>query len=183
MEKDGSCSLPYPLAYLITFTCYGTFLHGDARGATDRNNNRFGAPFVHPNYVCVKDSSRRMKYPAYQLTKRYRMLVMETIHEVCSHRSWTLRAAHVRSNHLHAVISAASEPEPIQDALKSYASRYLNRAGLDAGRPKRWTRHGSDVYLWTQESVDAAIRYVVDCQGDPMEVFEATNNVSGITEP
>jgi hypothetical protein len=29
-----------PLAYLITFRCYGTWLHGDSRGSVDRFHNR-----------------------------------------------------------------------------------------------------------------------------------------------
>ena len=28
-----------PLAYLITFRTYGTWLHGDSRGSTDRDHN------------------------------------------------------------------------------------------------------------------------------------------------
>lgn len=30
-----------PLGYLITFRCYGTWLHGDERGATDRFHKRY----------------------------------------------------------------------------------------------------------------------------------------------
>ena len=136
-----------------------------------------------PNYLYIQESHRRMKYPSYRLTKRHRIVVMRTILEVCQYRSWLLRAAHVRSTHLHAVISGGSEPEPIQEALKAYSSRNLNRTGFDPPRPKRWTRHGSNLYLWTQESVDATIRYVVDSQGAPMEVYEAKNKASDITEP
>ena len=56
--------------------------------------------------------------------------------------------------------------------LKSYASRCLNRLGLDEPTRKRWARHGSTRWLWKPESVSAAIRYVVAEQGDPMAVFE-----------
>lgn len=31
-----------PLAYLITFRTYGTWLHGDERGSVDKNHNKFG---------------------------------------------------------------------------------------------------------------------------------------------
>jgi hypothetical protein len=30
-----------PLAYLFTFRCHGTWLHGDERGAVDRFHNHF----------------------------------------------------------------------------------------------------------------------------------------------
>ncbi len=59
--------------------------------------------------------------------------------------------------------------------LKSYASRCLNRLGLDQLNRKRWARHGSTRWLWTPDNVSAAIRYVVDQQGDAMEVFEAVD--------
>ncbi len=33
-----------PLAYFITFRCYGTWLHGDRRGSVDRFHNIYGTP-------------------------------------------------------------------------------------------------------------------------------------------
>jgi hypothetical protein len=60
--------------------------------------------------------------------------------------------------------------------LKSYASRCLNQAGLDDSDRKRWARHGSTRWLWTAESVSAAIRYAVDGQGERMAVFEAAES-------
>jgi hypothetical protein len=38
-----------PLAYLITFRAYGTWLHGDKRGSVNRFHNRFGTPFIAPS--------------------------------------------------------------------------------------------------------------------------------------
>ena len=38
-----------PLAYLITFRCYGTWLHGDRRGSIDRFHNRYKSPYVEAN--------------------------------------------------------------------------------------------------------------------------------------
>ncbi len=35
-----------PLAYLITFRTYGTWLHGDIRGSVDRFTNTYGTPRV-----------------------------------------------------------------------------------------------------------------------------------------
>jgi hypothetical protein len=49
----------------------------------------------------------------------------------------------------------------------------LNRLGLDEPSRKRWARPGSTRWLRKQESVSAAIRYVVDEQGDPMAIYEA----------
>ena len=38
-----------PLAYLITWTVKGAWLHGDARGSVDRNQHRVGEPWLSPN--------------------------------------------------------------------------------------------------------------------------------------
>ncbi|HWY68950.1 MAG TPA: hypothetical protein VNX88_09810 [Terriglobales bacterium] len=38
-----------PLAYLITFRCYGTWLHGDERGSIDRHQNQYQSPYIVPN--------------------------------------------------------------------------------------------------------------------------------------
>jgi hypothetical protein len=35
-----------PLAYFISFRSYGTWLHGDKRGAIDRVHNRYRTPYL-----------------------------------------------------------------------------------------------------------------------------------------
>jgi hypothetical protein len=55
-------------------------------------------------------------------------------------------------------------------AFKSYASRGLNRLGIDKPDRKRWARHGSTRWLRKDEDVQEAIRYVISGQGEPMEV-------------
>ena len=53
------------------------------------------------------------------------------------------------------------------NAFKSYASRALNRQQL-GDHVRRWSRHGSTVYLWTPDAVRKAVRYVIDKQGEAM---------------
>jgi REP element-mobilizing transposase RayT len=107
---------------------------------------------------------------------RRRGAVLVAMVERCADRDWSLQAAHVRSNHVHLVVGAEVRPERIMNDLKSYASRCLNRLGLDDPARKRWARHGSTRWLFDQRNVSDAIRYVVDRQGVPMAVFEATEN-------
>jgi hypothetical protein len=57
--------------------------------------------------------------------------------------------------------------------FKSYASRSLNRLLHDGADRKRWARHGSTRWLWKDQDVREAIRYVVEEQGEPMAVFVA----------
>lgn len=91
----------------------------------------------------------------------------------CADRRWELPAAHVRANHVHILIETEAKPERVMNDLKSFASRRLNELGLDSRQRKRWARHGSTRYLWKREDVPAALRYVVDKQGEQMAVYEA----------
>ena len=68
--------------------------------------------------------------------------------------------------------SRNSKPEQVLIAMKAHCSRALNRYAFDTPDRRRWARHGSTRYLWTQDAVRAAVQYVVHEQGPPMAVFE-----------
>ena len=114
-----------------------------------------------------------MDQPAYHLDQIRRDAVLEAIQEVCAHRGWSLLAAHVRSNPVHAVVEAAVRPERVMGDFKAYASRRLNRMSLDEPNRKRWAHHGSTRWLWKPQHVSAAMQYVVAEQGEDMSVFES----------
>jgi len=162
---------PIPLAYLITFTCFGTRLYGDEAGSVDREHNRYGSPMLAVRPRRVQALQERMKHLPYKLDSRRRDVVLEALREVCLHRNWKLLAAHVRSTHVHVVVAAELAPERILTELKAYASRALNRSGRDKAETKRWARHGSTRYLWKPAQVRAAMEYVVHEQGRPMAVW------------
>ena len=164
-----------PLAYFITFTCYGTWLHGEKSTSVDHLNNTPGTDFLSFNSKRAGLVKKQMLETPYFLDESRRHIVLQAIVEVCGYRQWVLLAAHVRSNHVHCVIHAILRPEQIMNAIKSYASRHLNKANLDGNRVNRWARHGSTRYLWKEAAVEAAIQYVVNEQGLPMSVFENKN--------
>lgn len=82
-------------------------------------------------------------------------------------------AAHVRSNHVHAIVEAEVPPERVMNEFKSYASRALNRLGCDEPGRKRWARHGSTRWLWKDQDVRDALRYVAEGQGERMALYVA----------
>jgi REP element-mobilizing transposase RayT len=161
------------MRYFITFTCYGAHLHGDEPGSVDRSHNVPGSRLAEPNPERAAVKREQMDQAPYLLDQSRRATVLGAIREVCLHRGWGLWAAHVRTNHVHAVVEAAVRPERVMNAFKAYASRRLNRLGIDHVDRKRWARHGSMRWLWSDDDVRAAIRYVVDGQGQPMEVYRA----------
>ena len=164
-------SPPIPLAYFITFTCYGTRLHGNEAGSADSQHNVFGTPFLPPQSNWVRADGQAMKHSPYELNSARRSVVLEAIRQVCIHRGWKLRAAHVRSSHVHLVVTAETAPEKILADVKAYASRALNQARLDPRGRRRWAHHGSTRYLWKPKQVAAAMEYVVWGQGNPMAVW------------
>jgi REP element-mobilizing transposase RayT len=162
----------FPLGYLITFRCYGTWLHGDDRGSMDRNRNAYRSPKIPPNYAFENSDKQQLRHPVAFLNVEQRQIVETAIRDVCGYREYLLRAVNVRTNHAHSVVSAMCTPEPMLNALKSYATRALRRAGLIGATQKPWARHGSTVYLWKEEDVAKAIAYVMLGQGNDLFTLE-----------
>lgn len=160
-----------PLAYLITFGTYGSWLHGRAEGSVDCLHNEPGTPFLPADAILEGEGRAAMTGSRYQLDAPRRRIVLETIREVCGHRGWRLLAVHVRSTHVHIVVYAAEPPEKVMNDCKAYASRRLTEAGFDGKDAKRWTRHGSTKYIWNEQYLRNAIHYVLDGQGEPMERY------------
>ena len=171
MVRAADCvefqSRTQPLAFLITFRCYGTWLHGDERGAVDRSKyHRYGDPDMPANQRILAEETLSLKHLPVRLNPAQREFVEMSIREVCTHRDYQLHALNVRTNHVHSVVSAPCKPEKVMDAFKAYATRRLRQASLIDSETKPWARHGSTEYLWTEEQVQRATDYVVNGQGD-----------------
>lgn len=163
------------LAYFLTFSTYGTWLHGTDKGlgSVDAAHNEFGAPFVRPDADRIRRARATMTQSTYLLDAPRRKIVRDAIIAICRERGWHLLALHVRSNHVHVVVQAEREPGRLMSDLKARASRELNRAGLDPPSRRRWTRHGSTIHLFDPDTVEEKIRYTIDRQGKMMEWYEA----------
>jgi hypothetical protein len=81
-----------PLAYLISFRVYGTWLHGDRRGSVDRFHNRYGSPRFPPNEQWRKYNLGSLKQSPVKLGSRRRAPIKKAIRETCKIRRWPLLA-------------------------------------------------------------------------------------------
>ena len=154
-----------PLAYFLTFTTYGRWLHGDRRGSVDRKRNEPGGPGIEPSPSLVQyERDFRSKHPAVTFTTSEREAVRDALDETCRFRDWSLLALNVRTNHVHVVVAAEQAPERVLTALKANATRRLAERGMRLGGRHVWTRHGSTRYLWTEDAVAAACRYTLEAQ-------------------
>lgn len=116
-----------------------------------------------------------MHQPEYKLDEARRQVVLRTILEVAQHRKWKIWAVHVRTNHVHIVVSASAMPEKVMIDFKAWASRRLREAfGEDVDRD-RWTQHGSTRYLWNEIALAEKIVYVLDGQGERMACYNSQN--------
>ena len=161
------------VAYMITFRCYGTWLHGDERGSVDRRFfNRYGSEMIRSDPKMRSMKIRMLKSAAFILGRRERAVVEKAIREVCRVRGYSLIAINVRSNHVHIVVGNGGQPERIMDAFKAYATRALRAERLIGDTVRPWSRHGSTRYLWCDEHVDLAVEYVNNGQGEELPEFE-----------
>ena len=119
------------MRYLITFACYGGHLHGDDSGTVDRNHNLPGTRRLETDSKRASAERRIMPDPPYWLDRDSRAAVLTAMQGHCAYRGWKLLAAHVRTNHVHAVVEAKAPPEKIMNEFKAYASRELNRVAGD----------------------------------------------------
>ena len=157
----------FPVAYLITVRCFGTWLHGDERLAVDRHGlNVYGRQRRPVNAKLQEMMKLNMRQEPVILNDSQRAVVENAIIEVCLFRQYRLLAVSVRTNHFHVVVAAESKPEPIADAFKAYATRKLREAGSLARDVKPWARGRSRRYLWKPKHVARAIHYVLYEQGD-----------------
>jgi len=174
---EGGCGMA--LAYFITFSTYGTWLHGTDKGngSVDCRQNAYGEPFIEPDAEREARAAARMRERPYVMDETARGVVRDAIVVLCAERGWSLLALQVRTNHVHGVVAADGEPGRLMSEWKARASRELNRLVAD-GQVKRWTRHGSTRHLFDEASVAAAVSYTLDEQGPPMAVYDPRSSTA-----
>lgn len=162
------------LAYFITFSTYGTWLHGTdkGKGSVDRDHNQYGSEFVTPDATREGSMREAMAQPAYTMDAGQREVVRDAIVELCREKGWRLWAVHVRSNHVHVVVTVDRDPGRVMSDMKARASRNLTRAGFDDSTRKRWTRHGSTLHLFDEATMADKIDYTLNRQGAPMARYD-----------
>lgn len=160
-----------PIGYLLTWTCYGTWLHGDTRGSVDDEHNHFNTPRLPPHPGRLRAEHAALKHESVTLTDPMRRVVRDALVDHCAVRGVLFQAMSVRTNHVHLVTTAGqSPPGELLARFKARATRVLREANLARADANLWTRHGSTRYLWDSADLAAAKRYVLERQG-PTDEF------------
>ena len=155
-----------PLAYFITWTCYGTWLPGDNRGWLKWHSGE-QLPQPRLSRWCIE----QMTEEPVTLDGSQRMVVHNAIQSLCTVRDWHLLAVNCRSNHCHSVVCSSNHAgEQVRDQLKSWTTRALKEHQRGMGvhqdhlRNQWWTRNGSVRYVFDEASLESAIQYTLEAQ-------------------
>jgi len=168
--------------WLITWTCYGTWLAGARQGFVSRVEDEEGKLVIHniPGTPFDADMPAleahvrsRMKGPPVSLDLAAGETVISQYQETCRIRGWELQAASVMSNHTHLVVGVPGDPDPesILETLKSWATRALKKLRPLPPNGTFWTAKGSKRRLKDQNAVHGAAIYVVRKQPNPLAVW------------
>lgn len=145
--------------YFLTWTTYGSWLPGDARGWRKVEGGE-----QRPQPLLEAWCRDRMRDPSVILNAEQRERVERVCIEHARIRGWWLHAVSVRSNHVHVVVTADRPPRIVRDQFKANATRVL-RAEPDALHAERvWTRGGDCRIIDGESSLDAVVRYVLEAQ-------------------
>ncbi|HYV37881.1 MAG TPA: transposase [Gemmataceae bacterium] len=155
----------FPLAYFLTWTTYATWLPGDERGWVKKGTWSVQAP--DPTWVDTAE--RAVTESPVILTLPQRKIVDDVLVKHCQMRRWHLHARNVRTNHVHAVVTAAIDGEIVRSQLKAWSSRRLSEhAGLSGqgknGQKRWWTEGGDIEWVRDDEHLYNVIRYVAELQ-------------------
>lgn len=148
------------LAYFLTWSCYGTWLHGDERGSVDNAHNKRDTPRLVPDARREDRVAFAMTGETFTLSAECRAIVEDTI------RKWYLHAVNPRSTHVHTVVACEDKvsPEAAMEQFKAWCTRRLREAGLAGSDQKIWTEHGSTRWIDSDDSLAKAIHYVLHRQ-------------------
>lgn len=164
ISSRGNPMYSPPVAYLLTFRCYGSWLPGDARGWT-QDGDRPGQPMRRTNAGLESEcDSRTDPGIARDLTNEERSIADETIRLLCNRRVWSLHALNVRTNHVHAVVSCPCDGKQAINDLKSAITRRFRKCGVRPANKRVWSKGGSQRALWTDEQIADAVDYVMNRQ-------------------
>jgi REP element-mobilizing transposase RayT len=167
--------------WLITWTCYGTWLAGSRRGFVSHVENEQGQLVIHNIPGTPYDADlpalehhvrSRMKGPPVSLDQPAADAMIAQYRETCRIRGWELQAASVMNNHTHVVVGVPGDPEPdsLLETLKSWATRAVKKLRPLPPNGTFWTALGSKRKLKDQHAVQNGVIYVARKQPNPLAV-------------
>jgi len=154
-----------PLAYHLIWTCYGQWLHGDARGYVDDEHRTPGDPYPHNDPELYNASFNRMTEAPCWMTDEQRALADAVLREACAFRRWPLFNVNVQPDHVHAVVQVFTMTG--KDAMSRLKGRATHCLGERFPPRRNWWTEGGKVELVRDEGQLAQVIEYVNSQRFP----------------
>jgi REP element-mobilizing transposase RayT len=148
-----------PITYFITWTTYGTWLPGDARGW--RKTKKGDQP---PQPRLAEWCRNRLSEEPVLLTESQRLKVEAICREHARIRGWVLHAVSARSNHVHLAVTADKAPKIVRDQFKANATRVLRQAPDAITNDKVWTAGGDCEIIDGEDELERVVQYITEAQ-------------------
>ena len=159
-----------PITLFITWTAYGSWLPGDARGWMNWKKGE-----QQPQPVLEEWCKVRMKEKPVLLNPDHRDAVENIVREHAEHRGWGLHAVSARSNHVHVAVTlvpktgnqnyrVADGIKRVRDQFKANATRVLRQGENPIQNEKVWTKGGDIQFIDSDEDLEQVVIYILEAQ-------------------
>jgi REP element-mobilizing transposase RayT len=178
--------------WLLTWTTYGTWLPGDARGfvsdvrdgpGPEVRHNTPGTPVDGDDARVRRRALENLVGTPVWLTADQAQILADQFVETARYRQWQVLAVAIMANHVHLVVGVPGDPDPAKllHDFKSYGTRALQSKGHLPSGGRWWTESGSRRRLPDERAVRAAVEYVRN-QHNPLIVRVFLDEASGACE-
>ena len=168
--------------WLISWTCYGTWLPGAKSGFVSYIDDDDGQHVIHNTPGTPFDADMpaleaycraQMKGEPVSLDTRAAEALIIQYRETANIRGWELQAASVMYNHTHVVVGVPGDPDPdtILTTLKNWATRAVKKLRPVPPNGTFWTEKGSKRKLGHERALRNAVIYVVRKQPNPLAAW------------
>jgi len=157
--------------WLLTWTTYGTWLPGDARGYVSRTPtdagpheifNSPGQPYSADQHELSEAAKDRMAGEPVLLVEKHAATMRDAFIEASATHNIRLVAFAIMPNHIHVLCQATQQGSELLQLFKGVSSRRLGQAFPLANSPRWWTKSGSTRHLKPDDDPTAAINYVCE---------------------
>jgi REP element-mobilizing transposase RayT len=168
---------------LLSWTTFGTWLPGPARGCVDRGAVQIDQPLPKPDEALSANRRRSLRWPAVRLDEAARAAILEDLPRVARLRRFQVHVLVIAADHVHLVIEFDDDDRDVDrliQLIKGALSRKLSvAAGDEPARSTRdhrlpyhkwWTRQHSFRIIRDAEAFDNVREQLLDHRGEEVTI-------------
>ncbi len=142
------------IAYMVTWTTYGTWLQGDERKYVKNGE------ILQANEKLKTENQEQQKFQTITLNKNQRQIAEQAIRQEAKRINQKILALAVCANHIH--LLAETSEKTIEQTIHNYkysATAALRKTGL---QNKIWTKGFDKRFCYQQQELQQKIKYIQD---------------------